>query len=266
MIGNIDLCDPAYRIFLTVAAVLTGAAFGSFINVCIWRMPRGESVVSVPSHCTVCGKNIRFYDNIPIASYLILRGRCRHCRTPYSSCYFWVEIFCAATVGAMTYLTLTGILAAERWIPGFIIIMLSTGCGMTDLQHRIIPDRMTLPALSAGILYHAFIPGGKWNPAGLITVSATVCFAALALVLFRLLCRRIFKKEAFGMGDIKLAAAPAALVPWQTLFFILMAASLTAFAAGIIYALAKHRDPAKITLPFGTFIAAAAISAVFMPF
>ena len=93
---RLGLNYPAVCAFAVFAAFAYGACLGSFMNVCIWRMPRGESVVNAPSHCTKCGAHIRWYDNLPVISYLVLRGRCRSCHAPYSPRYFAVEVLCGA--------------------------------------------------------------------------------------------------------------------------------------------------------------------------
>ena len=138
---------PELLTIALVAVFAVGSCFGSFLNVCIWRLPLGESIVSVPSHCTKCGYEIRWYDNIPIISYLVLRGRCRNCREPYSPRYLIVEaltgllfvaVFLKVGLSAQPPATL-----ALYWV----MVLLCVTTSWIDVEHRLIPDATTYPAL-----------------------------------------------------------------------------------------------------------------------
>ena len=227
-----------------------GAIFGSFLNVVAYRLPRHESVVLPPSHCPGCGARVRPYDNIPILSWLLLRGHCRSCAQPISPRYPVVEALTAVLcVGAvLVHHTAAGIALSV----GLILIVIPAA--LIDLEHRIIPNRLTLlGAILALVLGTALDPAGE--PARLIAGAAAGGFLLLAALAY---------PGGMGMGDVKLAGVMglflgAAVAP----------AILIALLAGVLYgvfvaARAGARAARKTAVPFGPFLALGAIVAVYI--
>ncbi|HTZ63404.1 MAG TPA: prepilin peptidase [Solirubrobacteraceae bacterium] len=227
-----------------------GAIFGSFLNVVAYRLPRHESVVLPPSHCPACGARVRPYDNIPILSWLFLRGHCRSCAEPISPRYPLVEALTAVLcVGAvLVHHTAAGIALSV----GLILIVIPAA--LIDLEHRIIPNRLTLlGAILALVLGTALDPAGE--PERLIAGAAAGGFLLLAAVAY---------PAGMGMGDVKLAGVMglflgAAVAP----------AMLIALASGVLYGVvvatrAGARTARKTAVPFGPFLAFGAIVAVYV--
>ena len=238
-----------------------GACIGSFLNVCIWRIPRGESLSKAASHCTVCGHPIRWYDNIPVASYLILRGRCRHCRTPYSPSYFFVELFCGALCALLV--VKTGLMRqSAAVIPArMLLIFFAVSCGLTDIRSRIVPDKLTFAGMIFALLAAAACPSA-WGTdrvgQALFSSLLSGAVAGVILALFAVVGMVVSKREILGMGDVKFIAMCAMLIGLPGTFFTLLAASL----AGTVWGLAVKRRLAA-SLPFVPFLAAAALVWIF---
>jgi leader peptidase (prepilin peptidase) / N-methyltransferase len=227
-----------------------GAIFGSFLNVVAYRLPRHESVVLPPSHCPNCGARVRPYDNIPILSWLLLRGHCRSCSAPISPRYPLVE--------ALTAVLCVGAVLVHQTAPGIALsvglIVIVIPAALIDLEHRIIPNRLTLlGAVLALVLGTALDPAGE--PERLIAGAAAGGFLLLAALAY---------PAGMGMGDVKLAGViglflGAAVAP----------AILIALFAGVLYgvlvmARVGARAARKTAVPFGPFLALGAIVAVYL--
>jgi leader peptidase (prepilin peptidase)/N-methyltransferase len=222
-----------------------GAILGSFLNVLIYRVPRGESVVRPPSACPACGTRIRFWDNVPLVSYLVLRGRCRDCRARISPRYFVVEL-AAALIPLVLYLKFgLGREIAVYWPLSYVLLFLS----FVDLDYRILPDKVTLPGIVVGLIV-APLTGLTTFPESLIGVLA----AGGALYLIALAGTAVFGKESMGGGDIKLAAMLGAFLGWRGAIVFLFVAFLVGAVVGVV-ALAVRRSEGDHTIPFGPFIA-----------
>lgn len=235
-----------------------GLVLGSFLNVCIHRLPLGESVVHPGSRCPGCGKPIRWYHNVPLASWLVLRGRCASCSRRIPVRYPFVEALSGAVV-----------LVLWRWLgpgPGFAI---AAGFGLamialfyTDWDHRLLPDKITLTGLSAGIAVAWFNP--FLNGEGVERVWASLAGAALGSGLlwgFGALYSRLRGVEAMGMGDVKMMAMVGAFTGPFGVFMTIFAASFVGAAAGLAMIPLKGRT-LQDTLPFGCFLAPAAMAAL----
>ena len=253
---------PFVLISALAAVFAFGACWGSFLNVCIWRMPRKESVVTAPSHCTSCGNEIRWYDNIPVLSYLVLRGRCRACRTPYSCRYMIVE---AVTGTAFVLLFLKASLTCQTpqsVLLYFLAFWYLLGAAWIDAKHRIIPDALTLPVFIISLVICTVFPestGQKqyWEGAISAVLSAGIVYAVLYL--FSLIGRKLAGgRDALGLGDVKLCAVLAVLIGVFGTFFALFAASCAGMIYGCIIAAKRHRSISKTAVPFAPFIAAGA--------
>ena len=252
--------------FVLISALLAvfafGACWGSFLNVCIWRMPRRESVVTAPSHCTSCGNEIKWYDNIPVISYIVLRGRCRVCRTPYSCRYLVVE---AITGTAFVLLFLKTSLTSQlpqTVLLYFLAFWYLLGAAWIDAKFRIIPDALSLPVFIISLALCTVFPeltGQKkyWMGALSALLSSGVVYAILYL--FSLAGRKLAGgRDALGLGDVKLCAVLAVLIGVCGTFFALFVASCAGIVYGFIISAKQNRSVGKIAVPFAPFIAAGA--------
>jgi leader peptidase (prepilin peptidase)/N-methyltransferase len=235
-----------------VTLFVAGAIFGSFLNVVIYRMPRGRSIVRPPSACPECGELIRPRDNVPILSYLLLRGRCRACGVRISPRYPLVE-----SISGVVPLLLYGAYGpgprlAVYWPLAAVLTVLA----FIDLDERIIPDRITLPGIAVGLVAAPLL-GLTTFPQSLI--GAVVGGGALYAIGF--LGGLAFGKESMGGGDVKLAAMLGAFLGWRSTILLLFAAFLMGAVVGIGIIARKGRDTDR-TVPFGPFIAAGALVAM----
>ncbi len=237
-------------LLLRAALFLFGLCIGSFLNVCIYRLPRGESVAFPGSRCPSCGKAIHWYDNIPVVSYLALGGKCRACRAPVSSRYALVEILTGVVFAAHAWYFDPGVLLGVRLMFAAILIALF----FIDLEHQLLPDALTLPGIAIGIIASVFVQPG-WQ-ASLIGAA----LGAAILLLIRWLWKRATGVDGMGLGDVKMLAMIGAVLGWQAVWLVLFVASLTGAITGVAIA-AAGRGSMKSKLPFGTFLAVAALFA-----
>ena len=232
-----------------LAAILFGAVIGSFLNVCIYRIPQGKSLLHPGSHCPQCGAGVRWYQNIPLVSYLILGGRCANCRTPISIRYPLVE--------GLTGLIFLLVFLRFGFQPATLIywIFVSTLVVITfiDLDYQIIPDVISLPGIVVGFASSFFIPWLRWPDAvfGILLGGGSLYMVAAGYEF-------ITKKEGMGGGDIKLLAMIGAFMGWKAVLPIIFFSSLLGCLVGIPLMLIKKAD-SKLAIPFGPFLAAAAI-------
>ena len=258
---------PAVLISVLFAIFAFGACWGSFLNVCIWRMPRRESVINAPSHCTVCGTDIRWFDNIPVVSYLVLRGKCRVCRTPYSPRYFIVELitgimFCLLFLKAGFFQQVPQVVLFY-WLAFWYLL----GSSWIDAKHRIIPDALTIPVAVLTLILSAVFPeaqGEKVWWKGVLTSLISGVTVYIFLYLFAVIGRVLAKgRDAFGMGDVKLCAVLAAIFGFCGIFFTIFAASCFGIIWGAVLAAKRRRSIGKTSVPFAPFLAAGAIVWIF---
>jgi leader peptidase (prepilin peptidase)/N-methyltransferase len=239
---------PAWLELLMVT--LSGLCIGSFLNVCAYRLPLGESVVHPRSRCTSCGRMLTWFDNLPVLSWLVLGGRCRTCKEPVSVMYPAVEVV-TALIFVVTYLTygLT-LLSLVRVLFACALIVLF----VTDLRHKILPHVITLPGIIVGFVSSFFLPPG-WISSliGLVVGGGFLLAIAEAY-------HRIRGQEGLGMGDVKLLAMIGAFLGWKLVLLTLVFASFTGSLAGGLM-IATGRGTMKYELPFGTFLAVGAVLA-----
>lgn len=226
-----------------------GCIVGSFLNVCIHRLPRGESVAWPPSHCPRCRSKIRAFDNIPIISFFLLRGRCRICREAIAWRYPVVE----ALTGALLVL----IFARTGWSGTFIkftaLSLILIPVAFIDLEHKLILNILTLPGILAGVLLQLILePSPWWTP--LLGLLAGGGF----IYLVRLIGNALLHQESMGWGDLKLAAMIGAFIGPQVVVVLLVAFFLAAPVAGLMMAI--YRFEARREIPFGPFMVAATIT------
>jgi leader peptidase (prepilin peptidase)/N-methyltransferase len=234
----------------TVAVGLYGACIGSFLNVCAWRLPLGESVVRPRSRCTSCGRTLSWFDNLPVLSWLALRGRCRTCGSAVSWMYPTVEIVTAA-VFMLTYFTYGFTLfGAVRVLFACALVVLF----VTDLEHRILPNVITVPGIAIGFFCSLFFPPGWLASLIGILVGGGVLFG-IAETYYR-----VRGQEGLGMGDVKLLAMVGAFLGWKLTLLTLVFASFAGSAVGVA-CIASGRGNMKYALPFGCFLTVGAFFA-----
>jgi leader peptidase (prepilin peptidase)/N-methyltransferase len=236
--------------FFVAALALIGLAIGSFLNVCIYRVPRGESVVAPPSRCTSCGKRLAAWHNIPVVSWLVLRGRCAYCRTPVSARYPAIEALTAVVFALHGLVFEPGPLLVVRLAFAAALIVLA----FIDLDHRILPNPITLGGVVAGFAASLFLPPG-WRDALIGMAIGGGVLWAIGEAYFRL--RGI---EGMGMGDVKMLGMVGAFLGWKAVLVTLVLASFAGAFVGVIM-LRMRSNAMKYQLPFGTFLSAAALAA-----
>ena len=243
-----------------------GACWGSFFNVCIWRIPRGESLSREPSHCGSCGVRIKWYDNIPIVSYLVLRGRCRSCKATYSPRYLIVELLCGTLFAAVVLKTgLTG-QPAGMIFNYWVAILYCVGVAWIDAEYRIIPDKLSYPVLIIALASAVVMPSvwglDNWLGSLMLAVFSGV-FPALFAALFAIIGKLVAKNEVLGWGDVKFLLASGALIGLPGVFFALCFGSLTGMFYGVCTGIFAKRKFVNMTIPFGPFLAAGVIVWIF---
>jgi len=238
---------------LIVAVFVFGAVVGSFLNVCIYRLPTGASVAFPASHCPHCQQPIRPYDNIPILSYLILRGRCRRCASPISPRYPLVEMLGGfAAVGAASHFGPTAhALLALAFLDALIVVT------FIDLDHQIIPDAISLSGIGVGFAAALIFGQPSWaaSLSGILLGGGVLWAVAEGY-------HWLTGREGMGGGDIKLLAMIGAFLGWRMIPVALMIASLSGTVIGIGLMLARGRD-SRTAIPFGPFLALGAACALF---
>jgi len=243
-------------------AFVFGALVGSFLNVCILRIPNGASIVSPPSHCPSCKTAISFYDNVPLISYLILRGRCRGCGECISPRYFVVELLTAILALALFDRFGFGysFLVSFAFVGALIVI------SFIDLDIRIVPDVISLPGIALGLALSVvgyFVFNGESN---IIPSPLSSLLGILAGGGFLLATAWIYEKitgvEGMGGGDIKLLAMIGAFLGWQSIPLTLFFASLVGSIVGIACMLATGAGR-RLALPFAPFLCSGALLFIF---
>ena len=233
------------ELFVPLVMGVIGAMLGSFLNVCILRWPKEESVVRPRSRCPGCGQPIAWYDNIPVVSWMLLGGRCRGCRTPISVQYPLVELATALVWAFMGWRYGLGVSA----FAGAVFFTILLGTTLPDAREYIIPDEFSLGGLVLGILFS--LPGGFTAIADAL-IGAAAGFAILWVV--GALGTRMFKEEAMGGGDIKMMAMVGAFLGWQG---VLLTIFLGALLGTLVFVPLSFLDRKRL-VPFGVFLSAGA--------
>jgi leader peptidase (prepilin peptidase)/N-methyltransferase len=254
---------------LVVAVVTLGCVIGSFLNVVIHRVPREESIVFPNSRCPECGAAIKPYDNLPVVSYLVLRGRCRACRTPISARYPAVE----ALTGILFGLTFMHDGLAPALPFDLIFVAALVALVFIDAEHMLLPDVITLPGLLIMLTARALVPnlaGLGFLTGGLMTgwpLWAVSLFGALfgaavgggSLWLMGFLWERLRGIEAMGLGDVKMMFMVGALLGWPRTLLTIFIAVLAGSLVGVGVMLWKRERDMQMLLPFGIFLGIGAI-------
>lgn len=281
-----ELAKTLFQVYTPFVA-LFGACIGSFLSVCIYRIPRNESIVRPRSHCPNCGKLIPWYFNIPVFSWLMLGGKCHSCKCKISPRYLILEVITALLFTIAWMQVFSGMVMPESLLdlwyahgnsvqspPAFwfgltpllkpwllpvawlVIFGLILGT-FIDIEHYILPDRVTIGGMIAGLVISPLLPELHFTASWLTAlirsaIGLGVGFGALWLI--AILGELIFKKEAMGFGDVKLMGAIGAFFGWKAVLFTLFAASLFGSVVGVLLiALGKRQLQGRI--PFGPFLA-----------
>jgi leader peptidase (prepilin peptidase)/N-methyltransferase len=234
---------------LTGLAIL-GLAIGSFLNVCIHRLPRQASIVNPPSACPQCGYALRWIDNIPIVSYALLAGRCRQCRAPISIRYPIVELLTMAVFLGHAVVFGWDLLLVPRLVFASMLIALFA----IDLEHHLLPNVITLPGILVGLAFSLFLPPGIVSALiGTLVGGGTLWLIGEAYY-------RYSGQEGMGGGDVKMLAMIGAFLGWKLVILTLVLSSLLGSLIGMVV-IAIRRGGMKHALPYGTFLALAALCA-----
>jgi leader peptidase (prepilin peptidase)/N-methyltransferase len=228
---------------VAIAAAL-GSTFGSFLNVCIYRLPRDQSLVSPPSTCPSCGQRIAWYDNVPVLGWLLLAGKCRRCHAAISIQYPLIELLVALLWGAAVWHYRLTWHAVDAAVFGTLLL----GIAVTDARHYIIPDEFTWGGLALGL---ALALAAGLPALGEALVGAVVGFTLLYAVAWA--GEKAFKKEAMGGGDIKMMAMVGAFVGWKGVLLTIFGGALLGTLIFVPISLRTKR-----LVPFGIFLAAGA--------
>lgn len=240
------------QLFVGIMIFLIGLIIGSFSNVCIYRIPRNESLIKPGSHCPQCNKPIPFYDNIPLISYLFLKGKCRYCGKPIHPQYPIVELATGLFYLALyLFYGLQPITIVYMFLCSVLIII-----SFIDLKERIIPDVLSVPLIIVGFILSFFLRN-------LSTIDSLLGILAGggSLLIIAVFGTYLFKKEAMGGGDVKLAAMLGAFLGWQLILLSLfLGFFLGAFIGVIVMVTTKGKSD---IVPFGPFIALGALISIF---
>ncbi len=251
-----------------------GLVVGSFLNVCIVRLPRGGSIVTPPSHCPRCQSGIRFYDNIPVISFLLLRGKCRKCGEPISWQYPLVEL-----MNALFYLWIV----SEFGLGGEAFLMMALCSSLIvitviDYDHMIIPDIITLPGMLLGLSLAPFFMSPLGDPlpfnlgnllpytgpymTGFLNSLIGLLLGGFPLLAIGWIWEKLRHVEAMGGGDVKLMGMVGSFLGWKGALLTIMLGALTGSVAGALLIVLKRHKMEKL-IPFGPFLAVGAVASAF---
>lgn len=260
---------------ITALAVIFGLLIGSFLNVCIHRWPRNRSVVRPRSHCVRCRKTIPWYDNIPVASWFLLGGRCRYCKARISPRYPLVEALTAAVFGWIVWTR--GVTPAGARLCVFSAMTIALI--FCDLEKRILPDEFTLGGTVLGLAFSPFVPvpditahavlwlfGQEWSTRWGSVAESAFGAGLPALLLWGggWLYFKIRHREGLGLGDVKLIAMVGSFLGLRGALFTMVGGSIAGSVIGLAYIKATRRDASTYELPFGTFLGVAALAAALL--
>ncbi len=248
-------------------AFLTGLLTGSFLNVCIYRLPRDLSVVRPRSFCPACERGIAWYDNIPLVSFVLLGGRCRGCHARIPLRYPLVEALTGVLFAVIVLMHGVNAAAGKQCLFAALMVALI----FTDLEERILPDEFTLGGALGGILLAIWVPMDRglvslfvpyrWSATAVSVVEAAAgaLLAGGMVWMIGALYEKFRKREGLGLGDVKMIAAAGAFLGLEGALLTVMAGSILGSVVGIAYIRRTGKDPATYELPFGSFLGVAAL-------
>ena len=247
-----------WMIYWLALIFVFGLCLGSFLNVCICRIPREKSVIWPPSACPNCNSYIKWYDNIPVLSWFLLHAKCRNCKLPVSVVYPVIELLTGSF-----FLTIWLIYGLSWFTPIYMIAVFGLLLGtFIDLEHMILPDRITIGGMILFPILSALFPplqGETTWMSGLKDALIGLAAGFGALWIVRELGTAALKKEAMGFGDVKLMGALGALFGWEAVIYIIFFSALIGSVAGISM-IALQRKGIRSEIPYGPYIALAAFS------
>lgn len=237
-------------IYIYLLVGLLGISIGSFLNVLIYRLPRQKKLMLSRSACPNCRMKISFFDNIPLLSYILLLGRCRHCRATISARYPIVELTNGLLYVSLLYFNgLTYQMAGHCFLASSLLAIF-----FIDLEFYIIPDVISISGIVVGLGF-SFFPGSI----GIVDSLIGVAVGGGSLLIVAYLGEWLFKKEAMGGGDIKMAAMMGAFVGWQKVLLIFMGGALVGLIVSVIWMSFSKKIRNSRMIPFGPFLALAAM-------
>jgi leader peptidase (prepilin peptidase)/N-methyltransferase len=241
-------------IVYAIVGFVFGACIGSFLNVCIYRLPAGKSISWPPSHCPLCSGNIRVYDNLPILSFIVLRGRCRDCGARISVRYPLVELI-TGLAGSAVMLKFGATPSAALM---FVFIAALIVITFIDIDTQRIFDIITLPGILLGIAASFFLPHISFRDAliGMLAGGGILYAIAWAYLTLK-------KREGMGGGDIKLLAMIGAFIGWQGVVMTIFIGSFAGTIVGGLQMILGRRFDGRLRIPFGPFLAIGAVTYVF---
>jgi leader peptidase (prepilin peptidase)/N-methyltransferase len=238
---------------ILIAAFVLGAVIGSFLNVCIYRIPVGKSVVSPPSSCPNCGHRIRWYENVPIFGWLMLGGKCSSCKMRISFRYPAIETLTGLLFVLVIYYFGFSYATPVYWLFAAALVTIS----FIDLDHQIIPDVISLPGIVVGFVCSFFVPWLSWFDSliGILAGGGVLLAIAWGYAL-------VAKREGMGGGDIKFLGMLGAFLGWKAVLPVIFLSSLLGTLVGVPIMLLQKGDT-KFAIPFGPFLASAALVYLF---
>ncbi|VGO14992.1 Leader peptidase PppA [Pontiella desulfatans] len=249
--------------YFTVVVFMFGACWGSFLNVCIYRIPAELSVVKPRSRCPKCMTDLAWKDNIPIFGWIFLGGKCRYCKVPISPRYPSIELLTAIL---FTWVWLVFPVMVEdgfdfRFVPYWVMVFGLILGSMVDFDEMWLPDRCTIGGMIIGPIFSFLIPamhGAETHLGGLIDslIGLAVGFGSLWSV--SVIGKLVLKKDAMGFGDVKLMGALGAFLGWESIIFIVFVSSLIGTIVGVSFIAAGNKEW-QSKIPFGPYIALAAV-------
>ena len=245
-------------ISVQIIVFIFGLIVGSFLNVCIYRLPRSLSIVRPASACPRCNATVKPWDNIPVASYILLGGKCRNCGSPISLRYPFVEL-----LNGILYLAVMTFFG-PGWHVLFLFMLVSAFIVITfiDLDFQIIPDSITLPGVVIGLIAASFLLPDPFltRATGIVGFKNSLIGMALGAGLYYLIA--VLSRGGMGGGDMKMMAMVGAFMGWKAIFLTTFIGSLTGSFIGIFLMVAKGKGR-KTKIPFGPFLALGAIATLF---
>ncbi len=239
---------------MVIYSALLGLALGSFLNVCIYRIPLKKSIISPPSSCPSCGERVRFYDNIPLISYLVLLGKCRHCKVPLSLQYPVVEVL----TGLLSILLFIRYGLSYQYFLFLVFTSILLTISVIDLHHQIIPDVLSLSGIVMGWAA-GFVPG---TPVTWVDSLLGTLIGGGSLFLIATAYEWMTGREGMGGGDVKLLAMIGAWMGWRQLHLIVFISSLAGAVVGIFFLLLSGKG-FRAKIPFGPFLSLGAVLCLF---
>ena len=239
------------NILFTAFSLLLGAVVGSFLNVVILRLPKKDASIVFPaSHCPRCGHTLSWWENMPLISFILLKGRCRSCKSRIS----WQYPFVEAAMAACSALLFQQFGVSADFCFMFVFFATLLVIIFIDIHHQIIPDLISLPGIALGFAVSFFSTQVTWQQSGLGLLIGGGILYLVAYGYFALT-----KRDGMGGGDIKLLAMIGAFLGWQSLLFVIFASSLLGSVVGIL-AMIRQRQGGKTRIPFGPFLSLAAMT------